>query len=82
MVISFKQLKEMVDAVEKKIPKYEQSDTQVVISLSELDNNNGDFGVKIVNVEGFLGKTKIEYSKKKHRVTIKQGITSNRYFEG
>lgn len=81
MIISFKQLKEMVDAIEKRIPKYEQSDTQVVISLSELDKDNYGF-VRVAHIEGFLGKAKIEYSKKKHRVIMKQGITSNRYFEG
>lgn len=77
MVISFKQLKDLVDKLDKRIPNYEKVDTQVIISLSELDNTP----IRVVQVGGYLGTIKMTYSKERHCVNIKQGVTQDRYFE-
>lgn len=77
MVISFKELKDLVDKLDKRIPNYEKDYTQVIISLSELDNTP----IRIVKVGGYLGTLKMTYLKEKHCVNIQQGVTQDRYHE-
>lgn len=75
MVLKFSELKELVNKLEKRIPKYEQDDTRIEVILSSLDNNS----IKI-EAKGFVGKIEMNYCGKESKVIIKQGITDDYYY--
>lgn len=74
MLMSFKQLKEMVDKIDKRIPKCKQDQTQIEIWVSEFEKQPL---FTIVRAGGVLGNTKMIYSKKKQKVTIKADYRPN-----
>lgn len=74
MVLKFSELKELVDKLEKRIPKCEQNDIRIEV-LSILDNNS----VKL-EAKGWVGKIKMNYCKKESKVIIKQVITDDYYY--
>lgn len=72
--MSFKQLKEMVYKLDKRIPKCKQDQTQVEIWVSESEKQPF---LTIIRAGGVLGNTKMSYSKKKQKVTIKADYNPN-----